>query len=306
MKKFSLILLFVVAVLLILFICIHYWCWIAFNHEALRNIGLLVFALVSLPLVVWRAVIADKNSKIANKNMVIANQTKEVANDNARINNRNGLQDFFTRSVEQLGAGTKEEPRIEVRVGGIYALGQLHDHVSYTDPILRILSTYIRENAKIIPGQITSESNTRDDIAAAILIIGQYSGTQSRWIDLTRSFLPSCIMFNLNLSGALMTGNYMRSVHADGANFTGASLQAVNFFKANLNKALLTNAKLNNSNMRKSHLNDAVLQGADLDGVDLRGAKGLTSEQLMSAKNWHLTYRDEHLACGKTIPTPPD
>ena len=136
------------------------------NHEAIRNIGLVVAALVGVPFIIWRSVVAQEQVVVAQKQVNVAEQSH--------------ITDRISKAVEQLGAEktvkyhrTNEEgvklyendsnkkpdfkkpifseetkPNIEVRLGGIYALERiskdsLPDHIQ----IMEILCAYIRENA---------------------------------------------------------------------------------------------------------------------------------------------------------------
>ena len=66
------------------------------------------------------------------------------------------------------------------------------------------------------------------------------------------------------------------------------------------------NEPLRRANLRGANMAEAYLENADLLGADLREVRGLTTDQLMGAKNWERAYRDADLACGAPIPTPPD
>ena len=77
----------------------------------------------------------------------------------------------------------------------------------------------------------------------------------------------------------------------------------------------LQNADLSHADLREIDLSETKLQGANLEGTDLRGANlqntdlrgvnGLICKDLRLGNNWQYSFRDEELACGASLPTPP-
>ncbi len=96
-------------------------------------------------------------------------------------------------------------------------------------------------------------------------------------VDLSHGGLRGLALDGADLSGADLTGADLRGTVLSGADLAGARFQDANLFKA-------------------------VIAAADLDGADLRGAKFLSCDQLLSARNWQTAVRDADLACGAPIP----
>jgi len=107
----------------------------AATDAAARNYALILAALLSIPFVIWRVLIAQKQADIAEQGLIT---------------------DRINKAVEQLGAektikdGDHEKtvPNLEVRLGAIYALERiaqdsLRDHI----PVMEILCAYVRINA---------------------------------------------------------------------------------------------------------------------------------------------------------------
>jgi hypothetical protein len=105
---------------------------------------------VGLPLIVWRLLILDQQTKISEAKTQIDRETHYTS--------------IFARAIEQLGqtrevkrtvqseAGKEETtttvPNIEVRLGGIHALARLAEESARDrDKIGNILRAYIRENS---------------------------------------------------------------------------------------------------------------------------------------------------------------
>ena len=95
---------------------------------------------------------------------------------------------------------------------------------------------------------------------------------------------------NSNLNQANLNGAY-----ASGANLKDAFLIKAQFENAFLIKANLNNAYLMEANLRGAYLMGADLENANLYKADLTGAKGLTVEQLLSAKTLYLAKLDPAL-----------
>ena len=108
--------------------------------------------------------------------------------------------------------------------------------------------------------------------------------------NLENSRLNQTNLENSNLNQANLNGAY-----ASGANFRDVFLIKAQFKSAFLIKAKFTNAFLMEADLRDSYLMGADFENASLYKADLRGAKGLTIEQLMTAKTLYLAKFDESL-----------
>ena len=258
---------------------VYCWPWLSENSEDVRNIALIIFAVLGTPLAIWRTSIASKNNdiavdntKIANTNAETANKNAEAANRNAEINERNSFTNTFTQAIDQLGAIAQDNPNIEVRLGAIYSLEKLSQaNLEYYQPIIDILASYVRQNAPIPPEDERSDDDkVRQDVQTAVTVIGRRKRLEDEpMLNLTHVYLPNVDLISADLTGA-------------------------NLYKANLIRANLT----------KVDLKETDLKETDLTGADLTGSKNLTYDQLTKAENWQKAYRDSELPCGADIPAP--
>ena len=116
----------------------------------------------------------------------------------------------------------------------------------------------------------------------------------------------------------------LRSTSLQGVQLSDAMLAFSDF-----RKSFLINANFSRANLLYTDLSEALVVGVDFRGADfqnsiltkttfgctgdpgerkctdLRGVKNLTCSQLSQAINWHLSYRDEGLSCGRSIPRSP-
>jgi uncharacterized protein YjbI with pentapeptide repeats len=95
--------------------------------------------------------------------------------------------------------------------------------------------------------------------------------------DLSEASLRGLDLSRFDLSRADLRGADLRGVRCYHTNLSGAHLEGANLFKA-------------------------VLEGADLTGAFLFNVQFLNCAQLIVAREWESTFRDDALACGAAIP----
>jgi hypothetical protein len=89
------------------------------------------------------------------------------------------------------------------------------------------------------------------------------------WRDENPNIIPDlrkAYLSDVNLSGAYLTGAYLRGANLSEANLSGAHLRRADFSGANLSEANLSGA-----NLQRSILIDTDLRGADLTGCRVYG-----------------------------------
>lgn len=78
------------------------WDYITADHQVIRSLGLVVAVLIGFPALIWRTLIADRQTEVS--------EASHIA-------------DVYTKDVEQLGAkDSGESLHMELRLGGLYAL----------------------------------------------------------------------------------------------------------------------------------------------------------------------------------------
>jgi hypothetical protein len=216
-----------------------------------------------------------------------------VAQENLAVSEQGQITDRFTKAIEQLGAtDATGKPRLEVRLGAIYALERIaNDSERDRWPIMEVLCTYVRENARREYGDSTGVKGTkknqsafsppkpRADIQAILTVLGR------------RNFKYETIRQQLDLHGTDLRGVVLYGAVLGGANLSGADLGSANLKSAELGGADLSLANLKSANLSSANF---FLVGADLEGADLRGADlsaadlssviGLTQDQINKAR----------------------
>jgi Pentapeptide repeats (8 copies) len=261
-------------------------------------------------------------------------KSQETATKNLEMAREGQITDRFTKAIEQLGAVNQAGlPKLEVRLGGIYALARIAG-VSEKDhwPIMEVLTAYVRENAPWppkdgLPQQETPSSEgdpaaaqgqpppkMAADIQAILTVLGQrnrtyeradqrldLSGTNLRGAQLTEARLEGAILHKADLDRALLwkadlKGAILVEAHLKGAMLLGANLEGAALWKADLEGAVLWKADLKRANLAEADLKEAV---------------GLTAEQLCTVTTLYQVHLDPPLLaqiqqqCPKLLEKPP-
>ena len=201
----------------------------------------------------------------------------------------------FSKAVEQLGSD-----KIEVRLGGIYALERIaqdSDRDHWT--IMEVLTSFIQEKspARIPSEKIcaraeqikqgnrggTDEQNrnaaieeleselTTKDIQAALTVIGRRhkKDPPDRRIDLNNVKLTYADFTYSYLSGADLNNANLHDADLSYANLHDANLHDTDLSYASLHDAHLSRVNFSRANLSRANLNHAKLNYASLHGADL-------------------------------------
>jgi uncharacterized protein YjbI with pentapeptide repeats len=194
----------------------------------------------------------------------------------------------FTRAIEQLG----NRDSLDVRLGGIYALGRLARDSAVDEPtIVEILGAFIRERApwpprhpEQPPADATIDESFTDfqarapDIHAALRVLTeQLDLFGDAAPDLASTDLRGAILVGANLEDAVLGDANLQhaslaDANLDGALLVDADLREADLFRANLQGATLIDANLEGVDLDEVNLRDALLHGANLQGAKLTGA----------------------------------
>jgi hypothetical protein len=218
------------------------------------------------------------------------------------------ITDRFTKAIELLGAlDGSGKPKVEVRLGGIYALERIaRDSERDYGVIMEFLTTYVRVNSplteegsqepsKEVPRRLVKASpadfgrRPRADIQAILTVLGRRQGRYGDKnsvnlnldvTDLRGVVLREANLTKVSLSGADLTKASLIQVDLRGAYLFEVNLIGANLSWAHLNGANLSWAHLNGANLSGANLSGANLVGADLRDADVSEATGLTQMQI--------------------------
>jgi uncharacterized protein YjbI with pentapeptide repeats len=205
----------------------------------------------------------------------------------------------FSKAIEHLGSD-----KIDIRLGGIYALEQIViDSPKYHWIIVEILTAFIRRESPIKEKETEADKEDKNLIVDfAVTIIGRRKAKQDpegKWINLRRVNLReieiekkanfveadlSKVNFSkakmievnfskANLSQANLSGASLIGADLSNAELRGAKLNQADLRKASLIRAILIEADLSTAKLSQANLSEASLIEADLSNADLHGAK---------------------------------
>lgn len=215
----------------------------------------------------------------------------QLGQEQLQVAQEGQITERFTLAIEQLGSD-----RMEVRLGGIYALERIaNDSDRDYGAIIETLTAYVRERAPwkgqshdasveesgidmelIVQGQsvfswLDPKIKPATDIQAVLTVLGRrkysYGQGEAEPLDLFNTDLRGA-----NLKQAKFQGVDFRKVHLDGALLINTDLEIANFAESNLKSASFWGANLQNAFLGKAHLEGAILWGTNLRNATLVNA----------------------------------
>jgi uncharacterized protein YjbI with pentapeptide repeats len=213
-----------------------------------------------------------------------------------QINREGQITERFTRAIDHLGS----EDKVEVRLGGIYALERIaNDSATERGSIVEILTAYvrgraIRTDAEDAPPQVASLQIRAPDVQAAMTVLGRRPMTdggpdvlQLARVDLRKVLLPKAELQSANLDAADLSAANLREANLREANLENADVAHADLERARLDAAVLRGAKLRGSNLKDSSLVQADLRSANLGEATLQSAN-LETANLQKANLWEV------------------
>ncbi|MEV3852642.1 pentapeptide repeat-containing protein [Streptomyces microflavus] len=241
-----------------------------------------------------------------------ARQANEQARDDRALAKEGQITDRYTAAVGNLG-----EDKMDVRLGGIYALERIMQDSRRDQPtIANVLATYIRTHAAKPPAKgqdipadvhaaltvLAARDTTRDGrfllnlhgakLPNSTFVFPAKAAVALHRAKLDGSRLTTEYLLGADLSDAYLRDIFVRSTSLHRTNLVGVNLSDTDLRGANLSSADLLSADLSGADLRGANLRGAGMVGADLHGTDLRGANlrgtdlrgtDLTKQQVDSA-----------------------
>lgn len=221
------------------------------DATALRNAGLVLAAVLGVPFLIWRTLVAQKQADVAEQ-ALFNDKLKAAADDlHARreIRRKKKLGD-----AEELGFIEDDIVRRVTAIDRLEALAQ--ERPDEAPRIARLLCVYLRHlSAGIYPGH---EEHPRADMRAAARSIGQ--------MQLIDGVDPEAVKIDLK-----------------GANLVGCDLSHLSFRGADLNAARADTATLDQTDLSGAILFKTGLRGAFMIGTRLTGATYFDTAKLKGA-----------------------
>ena len=203
-----------------------------------------------------------------------------VAQQKVAEENRQASQDLLISNQASKGFEQLAGEKIEMRLGGIYALEGVMNapNSQYGIPVLEALCAFVRDHTAIIG---PPSAAPMIDVQASLTVIGRRNpgpgrldleGTNSPGAYLNGALLKDVILVKAHLEGAILADAHLENGHLPGAHLEGAFMGGAYLAAAYLNEAHLERAFLVGAHLEHAHAGGAHLEGADLPSAHLEGA----------------------------------
>lgn len=145
---------------------------------------------------------------------------------------------------------------------------------------------------QVLSGAVQNADLSNLDLSGMSIVSAKLTGVVLRGASLRRvkangAYLQSADLSEANLAQANLTCADLRRVNLTAASLKGADLSSAVLQNAELRRADLTGCKLT-----RAMLTDAELMDANLSKCDLRGVRGVSVDQIRSARNWEKAIFD--------------
>ncbi|UWQ92888.1 pentapeptide repeat-containing protein [Rhodobacteraceae bacterium M382] len=234
------------------------------QSAAIRNIGLVVAAMIGVPFVIWRTAVAQKQVDTAQESLF--NDKINAASEDLHAmrqiwkDGENIWEDDIVRrnaAIDRLEGLTNERPDIAPRIS-------------------RLLCVYVRELSKVFPAEEAPEGATREtlrvwvhdlniirtDAEKAVQVLGRLKDVPG----------VDALEISINLQEANLQKHNLSDLNFEDANFHGAAMQGTKMFGANLRSAFFYEARMQGAALQRAELQKAQLQEAEMAGSFLTGA----------------------------------
>jgi hypothetical protein len=212
-----------------------------------------------------------------------------------QVNREGQITERFTRAIDQLGkTDDSGNPRLEIRLGGIYSLERIARDSPARDysTVMDVLTAYVRENAPWPPktSKPAKETSTLDTIPGKAP--AEQDGGRERDGERTPWDLPTDIQAIFDVITRREEGHIPKEqlaqldfrdtdlryfspaegVHLEGATFSGAHLEKASLMGTHLQGARLIGTHLEGAEFSGVHLEGAWLLDTHLEGAWISGA----------------------------------
>ena len=232
----------------------------------------------------WRGQRLAREAQAHNQRNTLAQLRN--AEEQLRLAAEGQVTERFTKAIDQLGEEDhKGGPRLEIRIGAIYALERIATESPERNysTVMDVLTSYVRENTKwdfekavgptlqwhelerFVKGKFYRYS-ARGDVQAALDVLGRRQDER-----IPDEYRVSLDLRRADLSGATLTGANLSGAHLSRANLSRATLYGANLSGTDFSGADLSGATLSGADFSGAILDGAYLQGAYLTAVMLNG-----------------------------------
>lgn len=263
------------------------------DGSSIRNIGLVLVALLGAPFVIWRSIVAARQVEIADESL-FNDKINAAATDLAAQKN---VTEIIVNGAEKSAFQTVEDDLVR-RAAAIDRLeGLAFERDEVAPRIVRLLATYVRGNFPCANLEQTvppfSRKVPRMDLQKAIDTIGRIHKLavgvdRTHWridlkgVDLDGVNFQGGYFWAVDMSGSRLEACLLGEANFEGCLLTGSLLNFSDFFRADFKGAKLNNVIVSQSSGWVGALGTANLYGATFIAADLSGVSHLGNAEKLS------------------------
>lgn len=170
-----------------------------------------------------------------------------------------------------------------IKIGAIYSLEQIINNDSNNSIILDILTSYIRDNAKLENKiHLSNNNELRQAVVKVISKIRKYNSDMQ--IDLSSIDLSNLFLQSINLKNIKFIDSSFHSSDLKNTNFDNGILSGSSFDNANLENTSFKNTDLRYASFRKANIRNVNFSGADLSGITGYDKKQILQQSITDNK----------------------
>jgi len=217
--------------------------------------------------------------------------TQENTQRTLELTEQGQITERFTRAIDQLGATdeTTGTPRLEIHLGGIYALERIALDSPERDysAVMEVLTAYVRENTSKGSGPSGGSSDAASTSNEATVEAEERAKQPSAPSEPRRPTADiRAILDVLRRTQARVPEEYRTRLDLREANLQGADLQEDAYGQE---KTDLQGADLQGANLQGANLQGAILIETNLQEANLQGAE-VTDQQLANTLSLQGTF----------------
>lgn len=310
------------------------------DGTALRNTGLVLAAMIGVPFLVWRSVVAQKQVDVAEQGQITdrinkaveglgAERTVKTVHETPRYQKKGSkwVRDGGGNLMPALRpdglpivdrkVAENSEPNLEVRIGAIYALERIaQDSVRDAISIIKILSAYVRENCA--ERKIRSAEETSENLSGLLDKVRYLRTDVSAALEVTLKLTASSAQPENLKKAAGFRGSVFRRLMLGSLNFSNCDLRLCDFGGAFLldndfEGAVFTGSSFDGSFLTGSNVKGCIFgqtsfdKATDLANSNFQGALFYScdlSETNITQEQLSLTYGDASVKLSASLHKP--
>lgn len=282
---------------------------VAGQHESARNYLLSLGAILGVPFLIWRTVIAAHQAETGRESLytqlftsgverLASEKVTKIIEKSPKFLTKGGdlaldqqgkpiqLQDGNEKPVHEIKTIERTEINIEVRLGAVYALERVAlDSKRDKNSIMRTIAAYIRNSIPLSEMESNYNINNRPDIKAAIEVLGRFpvKSKTSVTYDLTRINLKNLQIRECRLESCDFTKSASDEFSIIESSLDESIFHEIKWFKfkafrSSLNYTNFYKAEMNNSMLFNCEFNNVSASETNFRGLQSAGSKFISAK----------------------------